>query len=89
MSIVGVTTTAPRPTPVTAGSPSWAPSKDAERTTVAGAAELLDPPPPPQDAIPTKTADTIKPIKTLRTFVICISLHSVCHATGIADYFSA
>src|SRR6267378_1415132 len=39
--------------------------------------------------IPARTAEAINPIKTLRTFVICISLHSVCYANGIAGYFSA
>jgi len=63
------------------------PSRDAERMTVAAGAELSLPPPPPQDATPAKTADTIIAIKTFRTFIMSISLRSVGYAVGIADCF--
>src|SRR5712664_1651410 len=90
-SVVGLTTTAPRPVPVApVGGVSWAPVRDAERMTVAAAAAgMLDPPPPPppQDATPTRTADTIKPIKMLRTFIMSISLRSVCYAAGITGSY--
>src|SRR6266480_2072282 len=65
------TTTAPRPVPDATGG------------------ELDEPPlPPPQEtAIPTTIADTTKPIRTSRIFIMSISLRSNCYATGIAGYF--
>src|SRR5882672_8335948 len=66
--VVASTTTAPRPVPDATG---YMPDPDPPPY----------PPPPPQETtIPARTADTIRPIKPFRMFIMSISLRRVCDA---------